>query len=91
MLLPNPSDLILVTYMPSPRDMEIARLLGWYRIPLRTAPKVIAWITWRFTNLLLLAKAVGGSRPWLRSMAMSWSPGQNCSVTRPTTPRRTPE
>jgi hypothetical protein len=27
--------------MPSLRDMEIARLLGWYRIPLRTAPKVI--------------------------------------------------
>ncbi len=25
-----------------PRDMEIARLLGWYRIPLRTAPKVVA-------------------------------------------------
>ena len=42
MPLPNPSDLILVTYMPSPCDMEIARLLGWYRIPLRTAPKVIA-------------------------------------------------
>lgn len=42
MALPNPSDLILVTYMPSPRDMEIARLLGWYRIPLQTAPKVIA-------------------------------------------------
>ena len=28
--------------MPTPRDMEIARLLGWYRIPLRTAPKVVA-------------------------------------------------
>jgi hypothetical protein len=28
--------------MPAPRDMEIARLLGWYRIPLRTAPKVVA-------------------------------------------------
>jgi hypothetical protein len=28
--------------MPEPRDLEIARLLGWYRIPLRTAPKVIA-------------------------------------------------
>ena len=26
----------------NPRDLEIARLLGWYRIPLRTAPKVIA-------------------------------------------------
>jgi hypothetical protein len=38
----SPSDLILVAYLPQPRDMEIARLLGWYRIPLRTAPKVIA-------------------------------------------------
>jgi hypothetical protein len=28
--------------MPAPRDLEIARLLGWYRIPLRTAPKVVA-------------------------------------------------
>ena len=35
------TDLILVCVMPSPRDMEIARLLGWYRIPFRTAPKVI--------------------------------------------------
>jgi hypothetical protein len=38
----SPADLILVCLMPSPRDMEIARLLGWYRIPLRTAPKVVA-------------------------------------------------
>jgi hypothetical protein len=36
------TDLILVCLMPAPRDMEIARLLGWYRIPLRTAPKVVA-------------------------------------------------
>lgn len=42
MHLPNPSDLILVAFMPSPRDLEIARLLGWYRIPLRTSPKVVA-------------------------------------------------
>ena len=28
--------------MTDPRDLEIARLFGWYRIPLRTAPKVIA-------------------------------------------------
>lgn len=40
--LPEPSDLILVAFMPQPRDMEIARVLGWYRIPLRTAPKVVA-------------------------------------------------
>ena len=36
------SDLVLVCVMPSPRDLEIARLLGWYRIPLRTAPRVVA-------------------------------------------------
>lgn len=40
--LPSPSDLILVAYLPSPRDLEIVRLLGWYRIPLRTAPKVVS-------------------------------------------------
>lgn len=38
----SPSSLILVCFLPSPRDLEIARLLGWYRIPLRTAPKVVA-------------------------------------------------
>ena len=35
------SDLILVAIMPNVRDFEIARLLGWYRIPLRMAPKII--------------------------------------------------
>jgi hypothetical protein len=38
----QPTSLILVCLVPSPRDLEIARLLGWYRIPLRTAPKVVA-------------------------------------------------
>ncbi|HZW05054.1 MAG TPA: hypothetical protein VFF68_14065 [Anaerolineaceae bacterium] len=33
--------LILVAVMTNPRDLDIARLLGWYRIPLRFAPKVI--------------------------------------------------
>jgi hypothetical protein len=36
------TSLILVCFLPTPRDLEIARVLGWYRIPLRTAPKVIA-------------------------------------------------
>lgn len=39
---PPPTALILVCFLPTTRDMEIIRLLGWYRIPLRTAPKVIA-------------------------------------------------
>ena len=38
----TPTDLILVCLLPDPRDLEIARLLGWYRIPFRTAPKVVA-------------------------------------------------
>jgi hypothetical protein len=38
----TPASLILVCLMPTPRDLEIARLLGWYRIPLRTSPKVVA-------------------------------------------------
>jgi len=38
----SPASLILVCLLPVPRDLEIARLLGWYRIPLRTAPKVVA-------------------------------------------------
>jgi len=36
-----PEAIILVSVMPALRDLEIARLLGWYRIPLRTAPKII--------------------------------------------------
>jgi hypothetical protein len=38
----KPTDLILVCLLPTMRDLEIARLLGWSRIPLRTAPKVVA-------------------------------------------------
>lgn len=41
-MMPRPTSLILVAVMKDSRDMEIARLLGWYRIPLRSAPKVIA-------------------------------------------------
>jgi hypothetical protein len=36
------TDLILVCILSTPRDLEIARMLGWYRIPLRTAPKVVS-------------------------------------------------
>lgn len=38
----NENALILVAVLPSTRDYEIARLLGWYRIPLRMAPKIVA-------------------------------------------------
>lgn len=38
----QPNSLVLVAVVNDPRDLEIARLLGWYRIPLRTAPKVVA-------------------------------------------------
>ncbi len=38
----NPSDLVLVALMPSRRDLEIARVLGWYRIPYKKAPKTVS-------------------------------------------------
>ena len=41
-LLPSPTSLILVAILNDPRALEIARVLGWYRIPLRSAPKVVA-------------------------------------------------
>jgi hypothetical protein len=34
-------DLVLVAVVNNPRDLEIARVLGWYRIPLQTAPKMV--------------------------------------------------
>ncbi|MBN2549138.1 MAG: hypothetical protein JXB15_08275 [Anaerolineales bacterium] len=39
---PSPTSLILVVLFREPRDREIAHVLGWYRIPLRSAPKVVA-------------------------------------------------
>lgn len=41
-LMLDPNALILVAILKSVRDLEIARVLGWYRIPLRSAPKMIA-------------------------------------------------
>ena len=38
---PPVTALILVAILPGKRDLEIARLLGWYRLPLRFAPKVV--------------------------------------------------
>ncbi len=55
----QPSDLILVAYLPTPRDLEIARVLGWYRIPLRSAPKVIA-----VDYLAFYQPAAFGDRKW---------------------------
>jgi len=38
----NTTDLVLVVILNNKRDLEIARVLGWYRIPLKTAPKTVA-------------------------------------------------
>lgn len=37
----EPYSLILVAILPTKKDLEIARVLGWYRIPFRFAPKVL--------------------------------------------------
>jgi hypothetical protein len=40
-IIPEPNSIILVAIIPTRKDLEIARVLGWYRIPIRSAPKII--------------------------------------------------
>lgn len=42
----NPEDIVLIAVMNNRRDFEIARVLGWYRIPVKSAPKTVEadWI-----------------------------------------------
>ncbi|HKZ54461.1 MAG TPA: hypothetical protein VJ123_03195 [Anaerolineales bacterium] len=55
----QPDDLILVAVVKGRRDLEIARLLGWYRIPVQTAPKVLR-VDW----LALYQTAAFGEEKW---------------------------
>jgi hypothetical protein len=60
-----PEDLVLVAVMNKPRDLQIARLFGWYRIPLQTAPKTVRvdWLAFYQT------KAFGDERWSVRHVA----------------------
>lgn len=44
-------DLVLVAVLNARRDLEIARVLGWYRIPLASAPKTmhVDWLAFYLT------------------------------------------
>jgi hypothetical protein len=46
-----PEDLVLVAVLKARRDLEIARVLGWYRIPLVSAPKTmhVDWLAFYLT------------------------------------------
>ncbi len=37
----SPDALILIAIIPTPQDLQVARILGWYRIPSRTAPRIL--------------------------------------------------
>ncbi len=52
-------DLVLVAVCRSRRDLEIARLLGWYRIPLASAPKTLR-VDW----LAFFLTAAFGAERW---------------------------
>jgi hypothetical protein len=52
-------DLILIAIMNNRRDFEIARLLGWYRIPVKSAPKTL-WVDW----LAFYQTAAFGDQKW---------------------------
>jgi hypothetical protein len=48
----DPDDLVLVAVLPKRKDLDIARVLGWYRVPLKTAPKMLQvdWIAFYLTG-----------------------------------------
>lgn len=48
----HPQDLVLVAILPAKRDLEIAKVLGWYRIPVQSAPKTVEveWIAFYLTS-----------------------------------------
>jgi hypothetical protein len=52
-------DLVLVAVVKAPRDLEIARVLGWYRIPLARAPG-----TMRVDWLAFFQGAAFGEERW---------------------------
>ncbi|HSB88830.1 MAG TPA: hypothetical protein VLD63_02270 [Anaerolineales bacterium] len=52
-------DLVLVAVVKTPRDLEIARVLGWYRIPLSRAPG-----TMRVDWLAFFQGAAFGDERW---------------------------
>jgi hypothetical protein len=52
-------DLVLVAVIPEIRDLEIARVLGWYRIPLASSPKTLR-VDW----IAFYQPAVFGAEKW---------------------------
>jgi hypothetical protein len=52
-------DLVLVAVLRRPRDLDIARVLGWYRIPVGTAPKTLR-VDW----LAFYQTAAFGAERW---------------------------
>lgn len=56
----SPSALILVAIIPSPADLQLARVLGWYRIPIRSAPRIL-----NVDFLAFYQPASFGERRWL--------------------------
>ncbi len=55
----TPTDLVLVAVLNNKRDLEIARVLGWYRIPFKSAPRTVN-VDW----LALYQTAKFGEEKW---------------------------
>ena len=72
-------DLVLVALCKTPRDLEICRLLGWYRIPLASAPKTLR-VDWLALFLpAAFGKSAGPFATWLRCAGTSCGGGTSCS------------
>ncbi len=67
--------LILIAILPSQRDFDIARLFGWYRIPLKSAPKVISVDYLAFYQPRSLARRSAGKLPMSPAFLATSLPG----------------
>ncbi len=55
----SPDALILVAILPTPEDLQVAKVLGWYRIPARSAPRIL-----NVDFLAFYQPASFGARKW---------------------------
>ena len=72
------TSLVMVAVIPSTRDLDIARLLGWYRIPLKSAPKIIAVDYLAFYQTSAFPKDEQGQIRWFHGRNSMGNTLSNC-------------
>ena len=70
----KPADPVLIAYLPTPRDLELARTKRWYRVPVKHAPRALA----QATALAFYQGTSFGEQRWRIEY---WAPIERCVET----------